>query len=61
MTFAGFPKEREEYLERTTKTFLNRNYGGSFAKMLTMLNGGVRLDESEMKALRKVLEEWENE
>lgn len=29
--------------------------------MLTMLNGGVRLDESEKKALRKVLEKWENE
>lgn len=50
---------REEYLEEATQNFLDRNYGGSCARMLTMLSGGERPDEKEIEALRQMLEEWE--
>ena len=50
---------REEYLDKVTQSFLDRNYGGSFAKMFAMLSGGEKLDENEIEALRLMLEEWE--
>ena len=50
---------REEYLDKATQSFLDRNYGGSFAKMFAMLSGGEKLDENEIEALRRMLEEWE--
>ena len=52
---------REAYLEEASKAFLDRNYGGSFAKMLMTLNGGAKPDEKEIEALRQVLKEWEKE
>lgn len=50
---------REEYLEDATQRFLEKNYGGSCARMLAMLSGGERPDENEIEALRRMLEEWE--
>lgn len=50
---------REEYLAKATQSFLDRNYGGSLAKMFAMLSGGEKLNENEIKTLRKMLEEWE--
>lgn len=32
---------REEYVKEASRNFLDRNYGGSFAKMLTMLGGSI--------------------
>ena len=52
---------REDYLEETSKAFLDRNYGGSFARMLTTLNGGAKPDEKEIEALRQILKGWEQE
>ncbi|MDE6909933.1 MAG: BlaI/MecI/CopY family transcriptional regulator [Lachnospiraceae bacterium] len=52
---------RETYLEEASKAFLDRNYGGSFAKMLMTLNGGAKPNEKEIEALRQVLKEWEKE
>mgnify|MGYP001117997484 FL=1 len=52
---------REAYLEEASKAFLDRNYGGSFVKMLMTLNGGAKPDEKEIEALRQVLKEWEKE
>lgn len=52
---------REEYLEEASKAFLDRNYGGSLARMLTTLNGGAKPDEKEIEALREVLRGWEQE
>ena len=52
---------REAYLEEASKAFLDRNYGGSFAKTLMTLNGGAKPDEKEIEALRQVLKEWEKE
>lgn len=52
---------REAYLEEVSKAFLDRNYGGSFAKMLTTLNGGAKPDEKEIAALRQVLRRWAEE
>lgn len=52
---------RENYLEKASRTFLDRNYGGSFAKMLTTLSGGGKPDEKEIEALRQILKEWEKE
>ena len=52
---------REDYLEEASRAFLERNYGGSFARMLTTLNGGAKPDEKEIEALRQVLKGWEQE
>ena len=52
---------REDYLEEASKAFLDRNYGGSFARMLTTLNGGAKPDEKEIEALRQILKGWEQE
>ena len=52
---------REDYLEEASRAFLERNYGGSFARMLTTLNGGAKPDENEIEALRQVLKGWEQE
>ncbi len=51
---------REAYLE-ATQIFLNKNYGGSCAKMLAMLSGGEKPDENEIEALRQMLKEWEKQ
>lgn len=52
---------REAYLKEASRIFLDRNYGGSFARMLTTLNGGAKPGEEEIEALRQVLEEWEKQ
>ena len=52
---------REAYLEEATQIFLNKNYGGSCAKMLAMLSGGEKPDENEIEALRQMLKEWEKQ
>ncbi|MDE7323732.1 MAG: BlaI/MecI/CopY family transcriptional regulator [Lachnospiraceae bacterium] len=52
---------REAYLEDVSKAFLDRNFGGSFAKMLTTLNGRGKTDEKEIEALKQVLKGWEQE
>lgn len=52
---------REAYLEKATRNFLDKNYGGSCAKMLVMLSGGEKPDEKEIEALRHMLKEWENQ
>ena len=46
---------------RQPKFFLNKNYGGSCAKMLAMLSGGEKPDENEIEALRQMLKEWEKQ
>ena len=48
-------------MEEATQIFLNRNYGGSCAKMLAMLSGGEKPDENEIEALRQMLKEWEKQ
>lgn len=52
---------REDYLESASRAFLDRNYGGSFAKMLTTLNGGAKPDKREIEMLREILKGWEQE
>lgn len=52
---------KEAYLDEATQNFLNRNYGGSCAKMLAMLSGGEKPDENEIEALRQMLKEWEKQ
>ena len=52
---------REEYLEEATQSFLEKNYGGSCAKMLAMLSGGEKPDNNEIEALRQMLKEWEKQ
>ncbi|GFI21846.1 transcriptional regulator BlaI [Lachnospiraceae bacterium] len=50
---------KEEYLTAETKNFLDKNFGGSCAKMLAMLHKGETPDACEVEALRQVLKEWE--
>lgn len=52
---------RDEYVKEASRDFLDRNYGGSFAKMLTALGGGEKLEKKEMSELKRILEEWEQE
>lgn len=52
---------REEYMANASRTFLNKNCGGSIAKMLTALNGGEKIDKKEIEELKMMLEAWEKE
>lgn len=52
---------REDYLEEASRAFLDRNYDGSFVKMLITMNGDKKPDEVEIAALRQILKTWEQE
>ena len=52
---------RDEYLTEMSKDFLDRNLGGSLAKMFTALSGGGRLCREDVQELRQALDDWEKE
>lgn len=52
---------REEYTADASRAFLDRNYGGSFARMFAALSGGEQIDKEEIRELRRKLEEWEKQ
>ena len=52
---------REKYTADASRAFLDRNYGGSFARMFAALSGGEQIDKEEIRELRRKLEEWEKQ